>query len=292
MPEPKVWTERETGGVGFTDCTWCSILMVLVGAGNEDWPLGIYTEAERKAFRGGDPRLNFSGGIAHAKSRYGIAIHTRPRFSQAELTTALGIPDRVFAVAGKLANFPAGHTLRRWQPSFLDFHAVAVRTRGNGTATWLDPLAPMRFTGDTVSVSDVAEIFARGNFPNDACFMELDEMARTTPGAKISGDPIGTFTFNGPGHALISPIDTRIHFPQADNASFSVFAVLDLKNFNGAAIDIEGNTPPLSGRDQVYLVDAPGFDNAAYALRGDGDFLPSEPAVPPPGNQADEPAAE
>ena len=56
---------------------------------------------------------------------------------------------------------------------------------------------------------------------------------------------------------------------------FDVVAVLDLKTPDGRPVDIEGKTPPLNNRDQVYLVDAPSFGIAAFALRQDGVLIPA-----------------
>jgi hypothetical protein len=148
--------------------------MVVVGSGFTAFPLKAYTEPERKAFRGSDPRLNFAGGIEKAKARYGVTITSPPAFmTPTAFKTLLNRPGLVVAVAGKLANFPTGHPLRRWQPAFLDFHAVAVVTLGNGKVVWLDPLAPNLYAGDAATVADVADTFARGNYPNDARYMKI-----------------------------------------------------------------------------------------------------------------------
>ena len=97
------------------------------------------------------------------------------------------------------------------------------------------------------------------------------------PGFKI-GSNIGTFKFVG-AHALISPTDPKVRYLQPANAGpFDVAASLDLKKPDGTPVDIDGNAPPLNQRDQVYLVDAPTFGVAAYALRGDGTFTPTTPA--------------
>lgn len=95
------------------------------------------------------------------------------------------------------------------------------------------------------------------------------------PGYKI-GSNIGTFKFVG-SHSLISSLDTRTVYPQAANAGpWDVAASLDLKRADGTPIDIDGQSPPRNNRDQVYLVDAPGFGIAALALRQDGVFIPTE----------------
>ena len=96
------------------------------------------------------------------------------------------------------------------------------------------------------------------------------------PGFKI-GTNIGTFKMVG-AHALISPSDTKVRYMQpADAGPWDVAASLDLKTTDDPPqpVDIDGNSPPLNNRDQVYLVDAPTFGLAAYALRQDGTFVPS-----------------
>ena len=92
-----------------------------------------------------------------------------------------------------------------------------------------------------------------------------------TPSTKGTGIPLGTVTINGTGHLLLSPLDPKgtRYGPRAAGEVLTVLAVVDLKDGAGNAIDIDGNQPPKAGRDQVYLVDAPTFGVAAYALRAD-----------------------
>ena len=94
------------------------------------------------------------------------------------------------------------------------------------------------------------------------------------PSFKSGGLTLGRFTL-GAGHQLISPADTRQRFPQPVAVTCDVLAALDLKTPSGVAIDIDGQSPPLNSRDKVYLVDAPNFGLAAYALRQDGVFTPA-----------------
>ena len=92
-----------------------------------------------------------------------------------------------------------------------------------------------------------------------------------TPSTKGTGLPLGTVTINGTGHLLLSPLDPKgtRYGPRTAGEVLTVLAVVDLKDGAGNAIDIDGNQPPKSNRDQVYLVDAPSFGVAAYALRSD-----------------------
>lgn len=91
------------------------------------------------------------------------------------------------------------------------------------------------------------------------------------PAFKSAGSSIGSFTFVG-DHDLISPLDTKVRFPRPSGSTFDVLAVLNLKTADGVAVDIDGKSPPLNNRDQVYLVDAANFGVAAYALRQDGTY--------------------
>jgi hypothetical protein len=174
MTDVQVWSEVDPSLRSYTDCTWCSILMAIVGSGFDAFPLGAYTHAERRAFRGTSAILNFSGPVAAAQARYGITVVRPAPYSPEELRAALRIPGRVYAVAGRLANYPAGHPRRRWDPTFAGFHAVAVQTFGNDLGRWLDPLAPMGFAGDSIDIDEVVDVFAVGNYPNDARYLPTE----------------------------------------------------------------------------------------------------------------------
>jgi hypothetical protein len=185
MPDVEVWSEVDPSLRSYTDCTWCAILMAIVGSGFDAFPLGAYTHPERRAFRGTSAILNFSGPVAAAQARYGITVVRPAPYSPEELRAALRIPGRVYAVAGRLANYPAGHPRRRWDPTFAGFHAVAVQTLGDDVGRWLDPLAPMGFAGDSIDVDEVVDVFAVGNYPNDARYLEVAEDAM-----KLQGTPV------------------------------------------------------------------------------------------------------
>lgn len=166
-----VWSEVDPALTSYDACTWCSILMVVVASGFTAFPLGAYTHEERRAFRGSDSRLNFSGGVDAAVARYGVSIVSPAPYTQAGLQAALATPGKAYAVAGQLANFPAGHPIRRHDPGFTGFHAVCVIPKGNGEVLWLDPLAPMNYAGDTIPAAWVTDTFAITNYPNDARYL-------------------------------------------------------------------------------------------------------------------------
>jgi murein DD-endopeptidase MepM/ murein hydrolase activator NlpD len=105
------------------------------------------------------------------------------------------------------------------------------------------------------------------------------------PAFKAVSPAIGVFVMPPGQHALISPSDPKIRYPQPAGGAFNVYASLDL------AADIDGHIPPQHGREQVYLVDAPNFGAAAYALRQDGTFTPVDTAKAAAHNAANDVAA-
>lgn len=195
-----VWSEVDPALTSYTDCTYCSILMVVAASGFTAFPLGLNTHPERVAFRGGDPRLNFAGGVDRAKARYGITIQSPAPYSKEGLRAALMQSGRAYAIAGRTANFPAGHTLRRWDPTFSGTHAVAYIPDGLGVGQWLDPLAPMGYAGQNVTVSQVVDTFCTGVFPNDARFLTLGD---AMPKIDLISYPDGPHTCNIPAGGTV-----------------------------------------------------------------------------------------
>ena len=108
-------------------------------------------------------------------------------------------------------------------------------------------------------------------------------------GTKPAGPFIGTALFNG-AHQLISPSNTRTRYAGGTDV-LDVIAALDIAP-NGVPTDIDGNSPPLNQRDQVFLVWRAPFGVTAFALRQDVTFTPAAPpADTTPYDQADIDAA-
>lgn len=176
------------------------------------------------------------------------------------------------AAAGPCAIGLAGNQLNltpHWQTGSVG-HAIAVfyPPGSETTGIQLDPLARQDYAGDPFSPAEMTA------FATAAIIFIGAPEEDLTPGYEAVGQGIGVFTFVGPHH-LISPLNPKVHFPRPDGSTFDVVAVLDLKTPDGRPVDIEGKSPPLNGRDQVYLVDAPSFGIAAFALRQDGVFIPA-----------------
>lgn len=131
--------------------------MLLVNAGKLDYPLGIYTNAERNALEAADDRADHTGATFNdtdvaVKRRYGITVRKIADGTLAGLRAELTKPGQALAIAGSNARLST--FLRRWDPAFSGAHAVCVVVKATGL-TWLDPLAPDRYPGDPVTVDEV-----------------------------------------------------------------------------------------------------------------------------------------
>lgn len=211
-------------------------------------------------------RANFTKLASGMKARYGLTgtvIEGAAPAKRAVLAAAAAGPFAVGLAGNQLKLTP------HWQTGSVG-HAIAVfyPRGGEETGVQLDPLAPQDYAGDPFSPAEMKV------FTTAAIVFAGAPKGDLMPGYKAVDEGIGTFTFVGP-HDLISPLNTTVHFPQADGATFEVIAALDLKTADGKPVDIEGHSPPLNDRDQVYLVDAPNFGVAAFALRQDGTFTPA-----------------
>lgn len=153
MPMPLVWSERpEPNAPGLRDCTYSSGLMTLVYGGLTSFPFGIYSVAEREALERSDDQPNETGAslidlTTAVKRRYNLNLVAPPE----ALAVALTKTGRAYVLQGTPANLPAGHTLRRHDPSFTGGHAVCVVPIGWGYSLWLDPLAPNKYAGELVT---------------------------------------------------------------------------------------------------------------------------------------------
>lgn len=181
MPTPVVWSERDDPGGAWRDCTYSAGLMALVHAGEAEYPLGVYTAAEREALERSDSRADETGANAYdldqaIRNRYNRELH-RPVWQG--LGSLLDTPGLCLVLPGYPANLGAGHWLRRWDPGFAGGHRIAVLTLRGAAADevlWLDPLAPWRYPGDVTNRADVWAFF--GTMPvAEIRYSVLDEWA-------------------------------------------------------------------------------------------------------------------
>jgi hypothetical protein len=166
----KVWSEREPGR--WDECTEAAYLMTLLFGGFTRFPLGAYTDAERDALEmaAEGPVVTDTGSSfpiidKGALKRYGVRLRQIPDGSSLGLRAKLSQAGRALAMAGTYGHLVAGHSLRRWQPTFTGGHAVCAVPLGGGRVLWLDPLAPDDHPGD---LTDVATAMAFAFIPNDA----------------------------------------------------------------------------------------------------------------------------
>lgn len=179
-----VWSERveRPGVVGLHDCAYASALMALEWGGWARFPLGR-TAAEREALEASDDRPDETGARKEdvdlaVRRRYGIRMRPIADGSRAGLLATLAVPNLALTLPGRLSHFPAGHRLRRWDPGFEGGHEVCVVTLGGGAAWWGDPLAPMGYAGDRVTIAEAA---AFAWYPNDARMVRAGEFAEDEP---------------------------------------------------------------------------------------------------------------
>lgn len=272
MAMPAVWTEREGGD--WEACVISSYLIGLVYGGLAVFPLGIYSQAEREALeKVADEPQDYYTTDAVAQARYGIQLR--------KLSTG-SIPDAVTRVGVGLVLAGYGALLI---PTTAPIHSVFYLPVSATAGLVFDPLAVNQSAGVSIAASQIVA-WSKGAGPNDAREVKENEFAMNTPGGKLAGPPIGTFEI-GAGHALIKTADTTEHYQYrtwpGGRTTFAVIAAVDLTSYPaGAPVDIEGNSPPRNGRDEVFWVSDPDFGCDVYALRQDGVFTPTAVSAPAP----------
>lgn len=147
-------SEREADG-SWEDCLPTSAVMHARAARDRSIP-ATHDEAEALRRASGAP---MTGGMTVGQ----IVIGLRNRYGWdggAPVTTA-EVPTRLLPgwsaiVNGRLANFPSGHRLRRWQPGFAGWHSVWVGRLLDGTFWWDDPLAPPTgYAGEPITEAEL-----------------------------------------------------------------------------------------------------------------------------------------
>ncbi|HEV7200710.1 MAG TPA: hypothetical protein VGO32_07900 [Candidatus Limnocylindria bacterium] len=191
-----VWSEAQPGRP-LTDCVYSAGLMALDFAGWNRWPNGHHTIAERNALERSQTMFarnagsNFAALDQATKKRFGVAL----RLVSGGLAEALSRPGTVLALGGVNGRLEPGDRWRRWDPTFTDFHAVAVIPLGDGTCRVLDPLAPMGFVGDVVPNSKVLT-WANGPSAADARLARAGEFASAAGNVPREEDTVTEVTIS------------------------------------------------------------------------------------------------
>ena len=158
-------TEREAGA--WDDCAWCSAVMFTRLAFDSSIPA---THAEAKALRAAANEPSTGGSnsddlLRGLKARYNFTPAVV--YGYDNLLAYLSKPGRVAVAMGSMGAFPAGSSIRRWDPGFAGGHATFVaRCDGNLRVWWDDPLAPQdgTYQGQWLSSDDLAKfVRALGN---------------------------------------------------------------------------------------------------------------------------------
>lgn len=86
---------------------------------------------------------------------------------------------------------------------------------------------------------------------------------------------IGTATYAVAALALCGTTDPKVRAMTVAGQALTVSAALNLVTPAGVPVDVDGKSPPVNNRDQVYLVQPPGGGIEWFALRGDVTFTPT-----------------
>lgn len=277
MAEVLVWSERdEPNSPTWNDCSYSAALMALIAAGYQDFPEGIYTVAEREALERSDSRADEEGANElnldeAVMNRYKVKLHSTTK----ALAELIQIPGLAIIVAGTPANWPKGHNLRRWLPNFAGGHRVCIITSGGPVVKWLDPLAPWKYKGDEVEISEVLK-FAYAS-PQYLRYLMVDELAKVKlmktdrpVGVVAYGPPIATARLRV-GCQFLSPGNTEVQYgPYSFEVPVNVYSEeLDLRDDLGRLVDCDNDYPPKGRRGRVRVVFGENWAGFAYALADD-----------------------
>lgn len=152
--EPNSQPEDPLDPAGYEDCVPCSGVMAANGMTLGAIPT---TLAEAEALRR-DAGVPPGGGMTTAQLNAGL--RKRYGFEMAVVAVPVVPPNHVATISGKLSNFPAGHRLRRWDPTYTGGHRVMVAADATGALGWADPLAPnvvngQPWKGEPVTAAEV-----------------------------------------------------------------------------------------------------------------------------------------
>jgi len=153
------WPDGQWDDSRWEDCSWDSAIEFARAAKTSAIP-ATHTEAEHLRDDAGERPTGGSNiddvrrGLAR-RYRWSTGYTVAYNFSQLWAALTKG---KVAVVQGSMGAFPAGHRLRRWQPSYAGPHAVcAFRLDGTDNVWWCDPLAPygVGYKGQWVTKADL-----------------------------------------------------------------------------------------------------------------------------------------
>jgi hypothetical protein len=261
------------------DCLWVALIEFLRALGHTNIPATL-AEAEALRCVGQGSPLGFSTwehAINGVRARYNITLP--PVIKGATAIWAALQPGTVAVIMG------AGSPGTAWQAGFTSGHAVTYFQLDPTDAGWVcDGLAPASYNGERITKSQLFAYIA-GQPTGGAIIAPVG--GNMLVGFKSANPAIGPGKVKlAAGHSLINMREagkaTRVDYPWGTwppETEFTVAAGVDLYRWNDAApVDIEGNSPPLLGRNEVYIVHLPAFGGSVYMLRRDavpGSYIPA-----------------
>jgi hypothetical protein len=175
-----VWTEREGGD--WEACVICSYLEGLIWGGVTNFPLGVYTQAEREASEWvTDEPQDLAATDRVSLGRYGVQLR---KLSTGTLDDALSRVDVGLVLAGRGSLNIA---------TAAELHCVFVIPKANALSLVFDPLAPNQSAGVLTANLKILG-WAKGAGPNDAREVKKDEFSPPAPIPPVPVPPVDTVT--------------------------------------------------------------------------------------------------
>jgi len=153
----------ETDEKYWTDCSWCSALMLANEATLNKYPA---TRAEREALRAASGDLvggsNLNDVDRGTKARYGFVFRRAPLTWSAFIVELA--PDSGALLQGLYSRLPAHYI--RWDPKFAakgndSAHAVYIERHRDGKLWWMDPLGRGTYKGEYIE-EGIVKAYALG----------------------------------------------------------------------------------------------------------------------------------
>lgn len=256
------WPDGQKDDARWEDCLWCSTLEWLHDTVKPDVPM-THAEAEALRAESGEPPTggsNLSDVARGVEGRYNINL-PQVIYGADAIVAALAGGKRAGVVTGSMGAFPAGHRLRRWDPTFAGAHAVFLAYDPASGYWWCDPLAPAGpYVGETVSAAEVRQ-FVNGLPSGGAVIADLEESMGLQ--FRVTGNPAGTIAS--------TKADAYIRVSDGGTVPFSSFTARP-----DATVNILSGT--YAGLDG-YLLNLPsGIREAAVVLKSAVSFQPDPPA--------------
>lgn len=162
MSKPLVWSERESGD--WEACVPASYLIGLVYGGVRNFPLGIYSQAEREALElVPDEPQDYATTDARALARYGVQLRKLSTGSIADAVTRVGIGLVCTGYGGLLIATEAS------------IHSLFYLPTSSTAGLVFDPLAPNQSAGVAISAAQVVAWTAGRAGPNQVREVREDE---------------------------------------------------------------------------------------------------------------------